>query len=82
MNQYCRYCAEAVGQDEVCIYCEVKDRFFSKTQCSRPNKCKSFRFNEIDALGFDLSKKYKPRETKEKKADKGILELFSGVESC
>lgn len=73
MRQYCRYCAEAVGQDESCIYCEVKDTFFSKKQCSRPNKCKSFVFNEIDALGFDLNKKYKPRE---KNSDKETLELF------
>ena len=66
MKQYCRYCAEAIGQDEGCLYCNVKDKFFSKSQSSRPNKCKDFLLNEIDALGFDLNKKYKPREKKEK----------------
>lgn len=55
----------AVGQDEACAYCEVKDIFRNKAQCSRPNKCKDFVFNEIDALGFDLEKKYKPRGEKQ-----------------
>ena len=75
MNQYCRYCAEAVGQDESCAYCSAKDKFLTKIQCSRANKCKKFRFNEIDALGFDLNKKYKPRKKKEK-VDNGQMDLF------
>ncbi len=75
MIQYCRYCTEAIGQDEDCVYCEAKDKFFSKAQCSRPNKCKDFSFNEIDALGFDLNKKYKPRKKKAEITDKQ-KELF------
>lgn len=71
MKQYCRYCANACGQDESCAYCDVKDIFKNKAQCSRPNKCNDFVFNEIDALGFDLEKKYKPRG--EKQADNSPL---------
>ena len=62
-NQYCKYCSHCCAFEDDMAYCEIKNKTYSKAQCSRLNKCKSFEFNEIDA--FDLTKTYKPREKKQ-----------------
>lgn len=59
MKQYCRYCANLVYGDS--YYCEVKRRCLSYDGCKRPNKCKDFELNPIDALGENPND-YKPRE--------------------
>lgn len=62
MKQYCRYCANCVYGD--CVYCCEHKKEMSEASAKRINHCKDFIFNEIDALGGDLDKKYKPREKK------------------
>ena len=59
MKQYCRYCANLVYGDS--CYCEVKRECLNYNSCKRPNKCKSFELNPVDALG-ENPKEYKPRE--------------------
>ena len=61
MRQYCRYCANLVYGDS--CYCEVKRECLDYDRCKRPNKCKSFELNPIDALG-ENPKEYKPRGNK------------------
>lgn len=63
MKQYCRYCASCVYGDV--IWCSEKEKEMAESSAKRPNKCACFVFNEIDALGGDLNKKYKPRVKKE-----------------
>ena len=67
MNQYCRYCANCVYGDVV--WCSELKMIMSESSAKRVNTCKRFEFNEIDALGGDLKKKYRPRVRKEKVAD-------------
>ena len=62
MKQYCRYCANCVCGD--IVYCSEHKNEMSEATAKKVNQCKDFVFNEIDALGFDLNKKYKPREPK------------------
>lgn len=62
MTQYCRYCANLVYGDS--CYCEVKRECLDYDKCKRPNKCKDFELNPIDALG-ENPKGYKPREKHE-----------------
>lgn len=59
MKQYCRYCANLVCGDS--CYCEVKRECLNYNSCKRPNKCKSFELNPIDALG-ENTKEYRPRK--------------------
>lgn len=61
MKQYCRYCANLIYGDS--CYCEVKRECLNYNSVKRPNKCKDFELNPIDALGENL-KEYKPREKK------------------
>ena len=58
MKQYCRYCANLVYGDS--CYCEKKRWVKSYASCKRPNKCKDFELNPIDAL-MENPKEYKPR---------------------
>ena len=67
MKQYCRYCAYCIVQLEGFAWCEELSKEMSETTAKSVNTCKRFEFNEIDA--FDLDKKYKPREKKEKVED-------------
>lgn len=62
MKQYCRYCAYCSFGDFV--YCSKQKRVISESKAKNVNKCKDFKFNEIDVLGCDLNKIYKPREKK------------------
>ena len=61
MKQYCRYCANLVYGDS--CYCEIKRECLNYDSCKRPNKCKSFELNPIDALG-ENPKEYAPRKPK------------------
>lgn len=63
MTQYCRYCNNMVCGDA--NYCTVHNECYSEEQICRPNKCKEFEFNRIDALWKNL-KGYRPRKAKEK----------------
>lgn len=57
MRQYCRYCANFVtGNGD---WCEELKKEVGESAARRPNKCRVFEFNEIDA--FDLNRTYKPR---------------------
>ena len=58
MKQYCRYCANLVYGDN--CYCEVRRKCLNYNSCKRPNKCKSFELNPIDAL-LENQKEYAPR---------------------
>jgi len=44
-------------------YCEVRRECLNYDSCKRPNKCKSFELNPIDALG-ENPKEYAPRKPK------------------
>ena len=61
MTQYCRYCAHFVTGNG--NWCEERGIEPSDERAKRPNKCKQFEFNPIDA--FDIGREYKPREKKE-----------------
>lgn len=61
MKQYCRYCANCVYGDVA--YCEAKGMCLSDAYAKRPNKCREFEFNEIDAFGENKH----PYRTREKK---------------
>lgn len=71
MKQYCRYCANCCYGDF--CYCEVKKRTMSDSAAKRPNRCKSFAFNPLDAFcPFDEDGKprlYKPRKEYRKRTD-------------
>ena len=62
MKQYCRYCANCVYGDVV--WCDELNKIMSESSAKTVNHCKHFVFNEIDALGGDLNKKYKQRAEK------------------
>jgi hypothetical protein len=55
-------------------YCTEHKECYTDKQICRPNKCKDFDLNPIDALGVNL-KGYKPRETKPKDNDFEQLRL-------
>ena len=61
MKQYCRYCANCVYGDVA--YCEAKEMCLSDAYARRPNKCRGFEFNEIDAFGENPNP-YRPRKEK------------------
>lgn len=63
MTQYCRYCNNMVCGDA--NYCTKHNECYTDKQICRPNKCKDFDLNSIDALGIN-PKEYKPREIKPK----------------
>lgn len=74
MTQYCRYCANFVtGNGNWCAVFHITptDEF-----AKRPNKCKRFVFNEIDA--FDIEHTYQPRKLKPEPEYTGSL--FEGQE--
>lgn len=71
MKQYCRYCAYCISDD--LVYCSKQKRVISESKAKSVNKCKDFKFNEIDALGGDLNKIYKPREKKLTSIEQGLL---------
>lgn len=71
MNQYCRYCTDLVVAD--INYCAIKKKRVSDAAAKTVNHCKDFVFNPIDA--FDLEKRYRPRQKKEKQCS-GQMELF------
>lgn len=60
MKQYCRYCTYFVTGNG--NYCEKRRIEPSDEYAKRPNVCKDFDYNEIDA--FDIGRTYKPREKK------------------
>lgn len=62
MTQYCRYCSNMVCGDG--NYCTEKKECYTDKQICRPNKCKKFDLNPIDALGLNLDG-YKPRKKTE-----------------
>ena len=62
MKQYCRYCNNAVLQDDDLIYWSAKNKIKEKQNCVNQNKCKAFEFNELDV--FDIERKYKERKEK------------------
>ena len=59
MIQYCRYCSHMICGDA--NYCSKKVRTYSTETIKRPNQCKDFELNPVDALG-ENPKGYKPRE--------------------
>lgn len=71
MMQYCRYCAYMCCGDA--NYCSEKKRTFSDYYIKRVNNCRSFIFNEIDAL-FENKAGYKPRPKKAKNDNQLKLE--------
>lgn len=75
MKQYCRYCAHAIESCDFAdiVWCDKYRKEMSHAQTKRMNRCKEFKFNEIDV--FNLENRYKPREKKIKiKIEQ--LELF------
>lgn len=75
MKQYCRYCANLVYGDS--CYCEKKKGCKSESSCKRPNRCRDFELNPIDAFGENPNE-YKPRE---KRKNEGQVKLFERSES-
>jgi hypothetical protein len=75
MKQYCRYCANLVYGDS--CYCEVKRKCLNYDSCKRPNKCKNFELNPIDALA-ENPREYAPREyaPREKKKPLDQVTIF------
>ena len=65
MTQYCRYCNNMVCGDA--NYCTVKDKCYSDEHIKRPNNCKDFELNPMDAL-FENERGYRPRKTPEERA--------------
>lgn len=62
MKQYCRYCTNfCTGNGN---WCEAKHIEPSDVYAKRPNRCKEFDFNEMDA--YDIARVYKPRKEKPK----------------
>ena len=59
MTQYCRYCANMVCGDA--NYCSKRKECYTDKQICRPNKCKDYDLNPIDAFGIN-EKGYQPRK--------------------
>lgn len=79
MKQYCRYCAYMCCGDA--NWCSVRHRTYTDGYIKKPNKCKDFELNPIDALG-ENPKVYKPRKPK---ADDGeqitaLIEVINSME--
>lgn len=72
MTQYCRYCANFVVGD--CNWCTVFHITPTDEFAKRPNKCKKFVFNEIDAFGTEHI--YQPRQPKEPEPEVYVGNLF------
>lgn len=72
MKQYCRYCANCHYGDF--CYCDILKKLILESKAKAVNKCKYFKFNEIDV--FDINKKYKPRTKKRDKRSVKQYELF------
>lgn len=74
MKQYCRYCIHANQiEDDMCA-CEKHNYVMGKAKASRLNKCKDFKFNEIDVFNFE--KKYKPRNKVNNDKQLSIFDLM------
>ena len=63
MAQYCRYCAHAHVSDW--LWCDVKEELVSDYRAKKPNSCKHFDLNPIDAYGENPNE-YAPRKPKPK----------------
>lgn len=61
MAQYCGYCAWFVTGNG--NYCEIKKTEPSDGYAKRPNRCKEFELNPIDAYG-ENKEGYHPRKPK------------------
>lgn len=61
MRQYCRYCNNLTCGDA--NYCCVNDRTYSDSYVRKPNNCKWFELNPIDAL-MENPNGYRPRGEK------------------
>lgn len=73
MTQYCRYCSYFVTGNG--NYCNEKNFSPSDEYAKRPNKCKLFDLNPIDAF-YENEKGYTPREPKPKQCDGQIKFIF------
>ena len=76
MNQYCRYCANALdyngeAEDFVCTADGVcgangAGKFYSATKAKRKNKCRYFVFNPLDVFYTTYGEReYSPRKKKD-----------------
>lgn len=74
MAQYCRYCAHAHVADW--LWCDIKEDFVTETRAKKPNTCKHFELNPIDAYGENPCE-YHPRERKPKSNDQQMQMDFS-----
>ena len=61
MAQYCRYCTYMCCGDA--NFCSIRQKTYSDAYIKRPNKCRDFDFNPIDALGENPNE-YKPKKPK------------------
>ena len=66
----CRWCAELCYGDV--LYCSAKEQTMSESSVKRVNKCKEFRFCDMDVFTHEH---YKPREHHDKqvKGQMGFL---------
>jgi len=67
MKQYCRYCSYMCCGDA--NWCEKLKICRSDSYIKRSNNCKSFEFNEIDAINGGI---YKPKKEEKKESDKQL----------
>lgn len=66
MTQYCRYCTYMCCGDA--NYCSVRQKTYSDAHIKRPNKCRDFEFNPIDAIRMNRYG-YRPRKPKQIESD-------------
>ncbi len=84
MNQYCRYCTQAVAQSDDYAWCEFRKTMVGKD--ARRKGCKGYEFCKIDAYyGFrgleatDPKAWYTPREEKEEPEQlEGQISIWEG----
>lgn len=65
MNQYCRYCTQAVDINDDFYYCEAKKDAYNIKKSKRVNHCKDFEFCQYDLWRVDKNGEfvaYKPRQ--------------------
>ena len=72
MAQYCRYCIYLVTGNGT--YCEKHDKVLRDSYCKSTNKCKDFKFCELDAYGETDG--YKPKAHKKPAQKLDELSLF------
>jgi hypothetical protein len=59
-------------------YCTTKNKIIADSTAKKPNKCKEFELNPIDAFGENKSE-YKPRQPykqRQQKQESGQMSLF------